>query len=57
MTFEDFSQRCLPAARDLEDRSLRYISSPQDHDLAWATAWRFVMLFGFKIGPRPETQG
>jgi hypothetical protein len=42
MTLQEFQRRCQPTADRLEDASVRYISSPQDHDLALATCYPFV---------------
>lgn len=39
-----FERRCEIAAADLEDRLTRYISSPQEHDLALPTAWPLLWL-------------
>jgi hypothetical protein len=49
LTLADFEQRIAPAAADLEDRSLRYISSPQDHDLAAPTIWPLIYLQLFAL--------
>lgn len=42
MDLKQFEALLIPSARDIEDRSLRYVSAPQDHDLALTTAWPFV---------------
>jgi hypothetical protein len=34
-TFKEFEEKCEIEALLLEDRLLRYISSPKEHDLAW----------------------
>ncbi|HVJ72049.1 MAG TPA: hypothetical protein VM531_11190 [Sphingomicrobium sp.] len=44
MTFADFEARCEAEAAKLEDRLTRYISSPQEHDLALLAAWAFIRL-------------
>lgn len=36
-TAAEFEHRCESAAVALEDRLLRYVSSPQEHDLALPT--------------------
>jgi hypothetical protein len=50
MTFEEFERRVEPAARDLEDRLLRYVSSPQEHDLAGPTRTPFIFMAFLRIG-------
>lgn len=42
MIGQQFEERCEREAVLLEDRLLRYVSSPQEHDLALAIAWPFV---------------
>jgi hypothetical protein len=48
MTLEQFEARCSPAARILEDRLLRYISSQQEHDLMLPTAFPLLLLLLLK---------
>lgn len=42
MSIETFERRCQVAADDLEDRLLRHVSSPHDHECALPTLWPFV---------------
>ena len=44
LSFIDFESRCEVAAVALQDRMLRYVSSPQEHDLAMLAAWRMILL-------------
>lgn len=44
ITLAAFEARCLPEAVALEDRLLRYVSSPQEHDLAMPTALPLILL-------------
>lgn len=43
MTWEAFEARCRPAAADLEDRLLRYVSSWRDWDLMQPTLWPLLV--------------
>jgi len=44
LTLSDFERACLSEAEALEDRMLRYISSPREHDLALPAAWQLIRL-------------
>jgi hypothetical protein len=45
LTLETFEARCQPEAAAVEDRLLRYVSSPKEHDLAMRAMWGFIRLF------------
>ena len=42
MTLDEFERMVKPEVDAQEDRSLRYVSSPREHDLALEIAWPFV---------------